>query len=119
MKGINNFVSRNKKGDIPVTILVIGVFAVCSLALLTFFISDFKITNSFVGLEVMEKMNAQIDEYKYYRSEGVSEGKIQGYYRILEENGRSYLYLEKYSSDLFGKEKILLFSVRYPVPRVD
>jgi hypothetical protein len=120
MKSVNSFVNfkKNKKGDVPVTILVIGVFAICSLALLTFFISDFKITNSFVSFEVMEKMNSQIDEYKYYKSEGVSEKKIQGYYRILEENGRSYLYLEKYSSGIFGNEKKLLFSVRYPVPNV-
>jgi hypothetical protein len=66
----------------------------------------------------MEKMNAQIDEYNYYKSEGVSEKKIQSYYRILEENGRNYLYLEKYSSGLFGKEEVLLFSVRYPLPNV-
>lgn len=106
---------KNKKGDIPVTILVIGVFAICSLALLTFFISDFKISNSFVGLDVMEKMNAQIDEYNYYQMRGVSNEKIQTYYRLIEEDGKKYLYLEKYSSGIFGKEKTLLFSVRYPV----
>ena len=110
-----SFFSRNKKGDIPVTILVIGVFAVCSLALLTFFISDFKTSNSFVGIDIMQKMNAQIDEYKFYQSQGVSDEKIQSYYRLIEEDGRKYLYLEKYSSGIFGKEQKLLFSVRYPV----
>ncbi len=97
------------------TILVIGVFAVCSLALLTFFISDFKTSNSFVGIDIMQKMNAQIDEYKFYQSQGVSDEKIQSYYRLIEEDGRKYLYLEKYSSGIFGKEQKLLFSVRYPV----
>ena len=111
-----NFLSRNKKGDVPVTILVIGVFGVCSLALLTFFISDFKVSNSFVGIDIMEKMNAQVDEYKYYQMKGVSDETIQTYYRIVEEDGRRYMYLDKYQNKLFSDGEILLFSVRYPVP---
>ena len=107
---------KGKKGDVPITLLVIGVFGVCSLALLTFFISDFKISNSFVGLDVMEKMNAQIDEYSYYQLRGVSVEKIQTYYRLIEEDGRKYLYLDKYSTKLFSDEETLLFSVRYPLP---
>ena len=106
---------KGKQGDVPITILVIGVFGVCSLALLTFFISDFKISNSFVGLDVMEKMNAQIDEYNYYELRDIPIDKIQTYYRLIEEDGRKYLYLEKYSSKLFSEEETLLFSIRYPV----
>ena len=111
-----NFLFKNKQGDVPITILVIGVFAVCSLALLTFFISDFKTSNSFVGIDVMEKMNTQIDEYGYYQLKGVSIEKIQTYYRLIEEDGKKYIYLDKYSNKLFSDEEILLFSVRYPLP---
>jgi len=108
---------RGKKGDVPITILVIGVFGVCSLALLTFFISDFNISNSFVGLDVMAKMNTQIDEYNYYQLRGISTDKIQSYYRLIEEDGKKYLYLEKHSNKLFSDEETLLFSVRYPISR--
>jgi hypothetical protein len=107
---------RGKKGDIPITLLVIGVFGVCSLALLTFFISDFKVSNSFVGLDVMGKMNVQIDEYQYYQLKGISVEKIQSYYRLIEVDGKKYFYLDKYSNKLFSDEEILLFSVRYPLP---
>lgn len=51
----------NKKGDLPVTILILGVFGVCTLALLSFLYSSFQIHKSFVGLEVMEKANIQIE----------------------------------------------------------
>jgi len=61
-----NFFPKNRKADIPVTILVIGVFAVCSLALLTFFISAIKTRESFVGIDLMEKINSQIEENSFY-----------------------------------------------------
>ena len=106
---------KGKQGDVPITILVIGVFGVCSLALLTFFISDFNVSNSFVGIDVMKKMNVQIDEYDYYQLRGISIEKIQTYYRLIEEDGKKYFYLDKYSKKLFSDEETLLFSVRYPV----
>jgi len=51
----------NRKGDLPVTILVIGVFALCALALLSFFYSSYQINKSFVGVETIEKANIQIE----------------------------------------------------------
>jgi hypothetical protein len=51
----------NKKGDLPVTILIIGVFGVCTLALLSFLYATSQINKSFVGVEIMEKANIQIE----------------------------------------------------------
>ncbi len=53
---------NNKKGDIPLTVLIIGVFAVCILAVFSFIYVSYKINKSFVGIEIMEKANAQIEE---------------------------------------------------------
>jgi hypothetical protein len=53
----------NKRGDIPLTILVIGVFAVCTLALLSFFYSSLLMNKSFAGVEIVEKANIQIESY--------------------------------------------------------
>jgi len=53
---------ENKRGDVPVTILVIGVFAVCTLALFSFIFSVASVNNSFENLEVMEKVNIQIEQ---------------------------------------------------------
>jgi hypothetical protein len=52
----------NRKGDLPVTILIIGVFGVCTLALLSFLYSSYQVHKAFVGIEVMEKANAQIEQ---------------------------------------------------------
>jgi hypothetical protein len=51
----------NKRGDLPVTLLIIGVFAVCTLALLSFFYSSFLLHKSFVGVDMVENANIQIE----------------------------------------------------------
>lgn len=52
----------NKRGNIPITILVIGVLLVCALAILSFLSSTIKVRNSFVGIGVLEKMNSQLEK---------------------------------------------------------
>ena len=51
----------DKRGDLPVTILIIGVFAVCTLALLSFFYSSYQMNKSFVGVDLIDKANIQIE----------------------------------------------------------
>lgn len=60
---------KNKKGDIPVTILVIGVFVVCTLAIFSFIHASLVINKSFVGVGLMEKANIDIEK-----------GSLESYY---------------------------------------
>ena len=106
---------NKKRGEISIVILVIGVFAICSLALLTFLVSDFQMGNNFVGVSVLEKLNGQIDEYKFYQNMG-KEGEIDKYFDIIIEDDKKYFYIEKRYNEFLGEKNILLFSVRYPVP---
>jgi hypothetical protein len=53
----------NKRGDLPLTVLVIGVFAVCILAIISFIYSSFLLHKSFVGIDIMEKANIQIESH--------------------------------------------------------
>lgn len=86
----------NNRGDIPITILVIGIFVVCTLAIGSFFYSNYQINKSFTGIDLMEKANIEI-----------------------EKNSLTEYYLDKnatYVSPEFGlnwiKEKTI-FSVQY------
>jgi hypothetical protein len=63
----------NKRGDVTVTMLVIGVFAVCTLALISFFQSSVEIRNSFVGLDLVEKMNADIESYGFSQKDNLKD----------------------------------------------
>jgi len=88
----------NKKGDISTTILVIGVIAVCALALISFYNSKISIQNSFGGVRLIEKMNSEI-----------------------EEGSLSNHYVEKKVSELafsfpsFSEEKLLVY-IEYSFP---
>lgn len=107
-----------KKGSVPVTILVIGVFALCSLAMFTFFVSDFKITNVFVGLGIVENVNSQVDSYDFYKRSGVSEEDLSFVYDIQEMDSKRYIYEELTYEEFsfFGKNKeVVLFSIYTPV----
>ncbi len=68
---------ENKKGDIPVTILVIGVLGVCTLALLSFVLVSAKVSDSFKGIGLMEKANIQIETGNLNQySDEINETKI-------------------------------------------
>ena len=60
---------KNKRGDIPVMILVFGVFAICGLAILSFIIFDERIFGGGEGLgvEVIEELNSDIEKFYFYR----------------------------------------------------
>lgn len=108
-----------KKGSLPVTLLVIGIFAICGFALLTFFISDFKISNSFVGVDVLKKVVSEADEYLFYKNSGVPDDELEKIFNLTEEYGREYFYHERSDNEgflFFGEKKILLFSAKYQVP---
>ena len=65
-----NFFTKNRKGDIPITILVIGIVAVCGLAIFSFYISSDRFKGSFVGVQVIEKTNSFLDEMEFYKNMG-------------------------------------------------
>ncbi len=60
-----NSKKMNRRGSISIVILVLGVLAVCALALASFYSSNFKVKNSFAGIELMEQMNSQLEENSF------------------------------------------------------
>lgn len=77
----------NKRGDITVTILVIGIVAVCFFALLTFYISELDTSKNFNGIGLIEKVTVRME-----KGEKADGGSDIGAY--LEENiwGRKHWY---------------------------
>ena len=66
---------RNKRGDLAVTILTLGIIAMSCFVLITFLTSNTEIRKTFVGIGAIEKMNANV-EAGYNRSVAVySESK--------------------------------------------
>jgi hypothetical protein len=57
-----NFFPKNRRGDIPITILVVGVVLICSIGLISFVSSTTKIRTSFAGIGLVEQLDSQIEE---------------------------------------------------------
>jgi hypothetical protein len=57
-----NFLKKNRKADMPITILVFGVFAVCTLAVFSFFHSTLKFKDSFSEIDLVKEAVYKIHE---------------------------------------------------------
>ena len=121
---------ENKRGDIPTAILVLGAFAVCTLALISFYASSVFVENNFFGLDLVEKMNSQVNEYNFYNSKNLNGEEIreillleENFYIGENQNSGGYFEINKTETDFkFGglsfdkkdwSEEKLLISVKY------
>jgi len=114
---------RGRKGNVSIVLLVIGIFAVCSLAIVTFFISNSKVNNSLEGIMDIKEMNSAINQYTFYINQGVSEEKAKSFFDVrLNDFGEEVLFFEKkdtrWSLDFSNnfEEEYVVFSVEYVLP---
>lgn len=64
---------KNKKADIPITILVIMIVAICVLAILSFVGSETKVKSNYLGVELIEEINADVEKFYFYLNAGFLE----------------------------------------------
>jgi len=88
---------KNKRGDIPITIFVIGVLAVCILAILSFYLLDRNIKDDFSSVSVIEKVL-------------ITKEKISFYNESLE-------FTQEQMKEIFGIKDDLDFQVKYITAR--
>jgi hypothetical protein len=109
---------KNKRGDIPIVILVLGVFFICMMVLGSFYIFQNRMNRTFVGTGVIENATAIGDKYHFYQNTGkFSEQEIDELLGIqTDEQGNKYVLVEtKSSPGLFQAEKVVA-SVKYYLP---
>jgi len=102
-------VKLDKHAEISIVILVIGVFVVCTLALISFFAMNIEERNSFVGVNLMQKINFQIESFLHG---SVAEVDVR-----TNAQGQRVIYQEEKGIDgfwIFGKE-VVLFSAEYAI----
>ena len=101
----------NKRGDIPITILVIGVLAICTLAIFSFYFSDRSVKNSFNSVDVIEKILVTKEKISLYEeSFGFTQEEIEEIFNIKEDIQGKYITAQQ---GLFKKS----LSVRYNLPK--
>lgn len=77
---------KNKKADIPVTILVIGVIAICVLAILSFFVSNNSVSNSFSAVDTVEAASLIKEKISFYKNLGYGEEEIKNLSNLQEDS---------------------------------
>ena len=86
---------RNKHGDIPITILVIGVLAICALAIISFYFSDRNVRNGFDSLELIEEISIEREKIIFYENAGLSQEEIKEIIEIRSDTQGRYLFIEQ------------------------
>lgn len=97
---------KSRKGEVPVMILVIGVFVLVTLAILSFYFINNKYKEELKGVGVVESANSRIDQYYLYKKLGFNREEIKEALILSENQGNLYL---DFSINDKGKE----YSVRY------
>lgn len=83
---------KNKRGDIPVTLLVIGVVGICALAIISFYLSDKNVRSGFEALELIEEIGLEAEKIMLYEKLEVDYGDIID---IKDPTGERYLLIEQ------------------------
>jgi len=82
---------RNKRGDIPTMILVIGVFVICTLTLLSFHFVNTKKSNLYICVDAVEKASTYKEQIDYYKSVGLNPGDfLDGFSKPFVYNNINY-----------------------------
>ena len=67
-----NALIKSKKADIPVTILVIGVFIICGLTIFSFIVSTSLSKKHGLGNGLFEEIHSDIERFYFYLNTGDS-----------------------------------------------
>ena len=94
-------INKNKHGDVPVTILVIGVVFICGLAIFSFYFSARNVKNDFVSNEAVEQAVIIKNKISLYETLGLDISEIKnleiesdalGRYFVIEKGSLSVKY---------------------------
>jgi len=99
---------KNKRGDIPITIFVVGVLAICTLAIFSFYFSDRNVKNSLSSVGIIEEILVIKEKIFLYRNLGFSEEEVTEIFGIEDDK----IFKTKYISKEQGP-----ITVRYNLPK--
>lgn len=75
----------NKRGQIHIKILVVGVLVICSLVLFSFFLKEGRDSSNLNLIYLIEEVNLVAEKKAFYEREGLDQSKIK---EILEVDSR-------------------------------
>ena len=94
----------NKRGEIPITILVLGIVAVCILAIVSFYTSSLKVQKNF-DIQIIKEAKLLGEKAELYGNLGFNQEEIDKILGIESDSEGRYIFLERDG-----------VSVRYNIP---
>ena len=93
----NSFIGKmNKRGDIPITILVIGVLVICTLTIFSFYFSDRSVKSDLNSVSVIERVLVEKEKiFLYEKSLEFTQEEIEEIFDIKEDIQGKYITAEK------------------------
>jgi hypothetical protein len=103
------------KGDVPITILVIGVFAICVLTIFSFMLSSNRINNGMGCVGLQETVYSIQEELEFKESKGVETFSEYQMEKVLVVIGDNIITGYAYQRNIIKKleKDKLLCSVEY------
>jgi hypothetical protein len=86
---------QNKRGDIPITIFVIGVLAICILAIFSFYSSDRNVKDDFSSISAIEKVLIVKEKISLYEDFGFTQEEIKEIFNIKDDIQGRYITAEE------------------------
>jgi len=112
-----NSILENKKGDITIAILVIGIVVVCFIALLSFYLADLNTDSNFENIGEMSVISSKMEKYSSGVEDIVEEVKDEliekRYFNIAVIDPEGFRAGSKGLE--YTSEKVL-FNITYYVP---
>jgi hypothetical protein len=119
LRSLCNFSPKNRRADISITLLVIGVFAVCTLALLSFLTYNQRNQGSFANMELFENLSLHADNFYFYVNSGLSADEAAQKIGAQIEGNKLVLNAKQETPSLFAlitkKEPNVVVSATYIV----
>lgn len=89
------FLTKNKRGDIPITILVLGILAVLGLTIFSFQLSDSVIKEDLDNTDLVERAVVLKERMDLYENVGLSHDKIQELFDLRSDGIGDYIFLSQ------------------------
>lgn len=108
---------KNRRADVSITILVIGVFAVCALAIISFLLYRQQASGSFANVDVVTNLSQSLSDFYFYTDSGMSRQQAAGLVGGQLNGNKLTLYSEQDapSLPLINKKPQAILSAAYIV----
>lgn len=85
---------KNKRGEIPITILVLGIVLVCILAIASFYVSSSTFNKNF-DIQIVKEAKLAGEKADFYSNLGFTQEEIDSLLDIKPDSEGRYLLLER------------------------